>query len=118
MLNRHRLSFAFVAYALIVALSSGGLTHSVIPHTHNDGHSGQAQESLAWVSLHNSLSHEGKKFLALMLVVAFVYLGTIINLGARTVPSLLALNAVIIRTRDPSAGELLRRGIFPYRRFG
>jgi len=53
-----------------------------------------------------------------MLAVAFVYLGTIINLGARIVPLLLALNAVIIRARDPSAGELLRRGILPYRRFG
>lgn len=107
---------------LVMALGGGGLLHAIVPHSHGDDHgSGQNHESAVWTGLHGALSHEQKKFLlAIVATIAIVTLGIILNTFSAFRVSMAYLRAVssLARVRDPNAGELLRRGIHPYRKFG
>jgi hypothetical protein len=95
---------------------TAGLLHDAIPHHHGavDNH-GNDTDSAIWATLHSAVQHDQKQFLVIFtesLLVAVISAISITLFQFFTPlfdPDTLVLN--------PYAGDRLRRGIVPHRKF-
>lgn len=105
----------FIALSCILALTSTGLLHALIPHHHGaaDSHEHE-QRSSVWTELHQAL-HLGQKKSMAMISESMMLLVVVLAFAAYQMPRRTFSLEVI--SLDPHVGRLLRRGISPHRAF-
>lgn len=111
-----KFAFVFLTLSLMLVLSFGGFIHAVVPHNHGDEH-GAAPTTL-WNDLHAALGSTQRKMLIAVIGTTFLFLlFSIVRYGEKVFLLARRRQRESIRLLDPIYGELLRRGVMPYRAF-
>lgn len=110
-----RMSYIF-ASVLIAALVSGVFVHATVPHEHS--HDSGGAESALWSDLHAILGSAQRKIsFAAIASVLLLLLFRIARYGEEVFLLERRRERELTRLLDPVYGELLRRGVMPYRAF-
>ncbi len=111
-----KLGFVLIAVSLLCALTFGGFVHAVVPHEHGDEHGGE--QSALWSDLHAALGSTQRKMLIAAIGTSFLFLlFSIVRYGEKVFLLARRRERGSTWSLDPIYGELLRRGVMPYRAF-